>query len=51
MELLTIKELAIKLKLSISKIEKDMVKGLPHHKLGKSIRFDLDKVLEWYKKG
>lgn len=48
--LLNKKQLAQKLSLSISMIDKLMAQGLPHYKLGKSVRFDLNDVAEFLKR-
>ena len=44
------KEIAQKTGMSITSIDRLMTKGLPYYKLGKSVRFEYDKVLEWIKK-
>jgi len=44
------KELANKINMSIASIDRFMTKGLPYYKLGKSVRFEYDEVLEWIKK-
>jgi excisionase family DNA binding protein len=48
-ELLTKDELAKALKISVSKINQDLPKGLPHIKVGSNVRFEYDKVIEYYK--
>lgn len=40
------KDLAQKLSLSIPMIDKLMAKGLPHYKIGKSVRFNYSEVME-----
>ena len=46
--LLTKKELATELKISIPSIDNYMKKGLPYLKVGeRSVRFELDKVMRW----
>lgn len=47
-KLLTKIELAEKLNISVSKINNDIKKGLPYIKLGKSVRFELEKVRKYY---
>jgi excisionase family DNA binding protein len=49
-KMLTKKELAAKLKLSIPTIDRLMKKGMPFFKIGKSVRFDEEIVNEWLKK-
>lgn len=46
-ELLTIKEIMKKLKLSKPTIYKLMDQGLPYKKIGNQLRFDADAVQEW----
>ena len=46
---ITKKELSIIMSLSTPKIDKDMKKGLPFHKFGRSVRFIEDEVMAWYK--
>lgn len=46
--MLTKKQLAEELQIGINTIDRNMKKGLPYRKLGKSVRFELDKVLDWY---
>jgi len=46
--LLTKKELAKTLNISVSKIDYDIKRGLPFVKLGKSIRFQLEQVKKYY---
>ena len=47
MNLLTKKEIATILCVSVSMIDKLMKTGLPYIKLGKSVRFELEKVKLW----
>ena len=49
-ELLNVAQLADTLKVSTSKIYKDISLGLPHYKVGSKLRFYLDEVLDYYKK-
>ena len=46
---ITKKELSTITSLSTQKLDKDMKKGLPFHKFGKSVRFIEEEVIEWYK--
>ena len=50
-EILTRKELAARLKMSLRGIDLLQSKGLPHFKLGKPSRFIFEDVLEWLKAG
>ena len=45
--LLTKKDVATLLNLSVSMINKLMTKGLPYIKIGKSVRFNEESVLNW----
>jgi excisionase family DNA binding protein len=47
--MLTKKELAAKMKLSIPTIDRLMKKGMPFFKIGKSVRFEEEEVLKWLK--
>jgi hypothetical protein len=47
--LLTKDELAEVLKISVSKINQDLPKGLPHIKIGSNVRFELVEVINYYK--
>ena len=47
--LYTKKELANKLKVSLSTINNLIKKGVPHIKMEKAVRFDFDEVLKWIK--
>lgn len=47
--MLTKKELCKELGISPTTIDRHMAIGLPKRKLGKSLRFELSDVLEWYK--
>jgi excisionase family DNA binding protein len=49
-EYLTLKELSEKIKMSRSTIDKWRGEGLPFIKMGRSIRFDEDAVMEWIRK-
>ena len=49
MEFIDKKELSKKLKVSISTIDRLMAKGMPIIKIGKTVRFNFDDVLEWLK--
>jgi excisionase family DNA binding protein len=46
--LLTKKELAKALNISVSKIDYDIKLGLPFVKMGKSIRFQIEEVKKYY---
>ena len=48
-QLLTTRELAKKLAVSERHIFNLLKKGLPHFKIEKCLRFDLQEVLEWLK--
>jgi len=43
----TKKEIAETLKLSIPTIDRLMKKGMPYYKIGRSVRFKEEEVLEW----
>lgn len=43
------KDLAARLSISVSMVNKLLAKGMPHIKIGKSVRFDYDEVLTWIK--
>lgn len=43
------KELAEALSISVSMVDKLLTQGLPHYKIGKSVRFELQEVKEWLK--
>ena len=43
------KELAQKLSISVSMVNKLLTQGMPRIKIGKSVRFDYDEVLKWIK--
>lgn len=47
--MLTKQQLAKQLNVSVSMIDKLMKKGMPYLKIGKAVRFDLEKVLVWIK--
>lgn len=47
--LITKKELATQLNVSISTINNKMKNGMPYVKIGKSVRFDLDDVIKYLK--
>lgn len=49
--MLTRKELANELKCTERTIDNMMKKGIPHYKIDKIVRFKLDEVLAWMKKG
>lgn len=49
-EYLTVEEVANILKVSKSKIYKDVLNGLPHYKVGSKLRFVIEEVSEYYKK-
>ena len=49
MELMKKKDVADMLGCSVRKVEEDMKKGLPFHKVGKLVRFKKDEVLKYYK--
>ena len=40
-------ELAEKLNISVPMVDKLMREGMPRFKIGKSVRFDYEEVLEW----
>lgn len=46
-EFLTVEELSKMLKISRSTIDRWRKEGLPHIKIGNSIRFDKAEVLQW----
>ena len=48
--MLTKKELAAISKFSLAQIDRLMLKGLPYMKIGKSVRFDEKKAMEWFEK-
>jgi len=43
------KELAASLKISVMTVNRLLVKGLPHIKVGGQVRFVYDEVIEWFK--
>ena len=43
------KELAEFFKVSLGTIDNFMRDGMPYMKIGKSVRFDKEKVIEWFK--
>ncbi len=47
--MITKKELANKLNVSLSTIDRLMVNGVPFVKIGKSVRFEYEAVVEWIK--
>lgn len=47
--MLTKEELAEELKVSIPTIDRQMKIGMPHIKIGKAVRFELDEVVKWLK--
>ncbi len=47
--MLTKKELAEELKISIPTIDRQLKLGMPHVKIGKAIRFELEEVIKWLK--
>lgn len=47
--LLTKKELAKNLKISLRTVDRLMTSGIPYIKIGKSVRFDFEAVMEWFK--
>ena len=49
--MLTKKEIADHYKVSIPTIDRLMKEGLPFTKIGKSVRFNLETVEDWLKKG
>lgn len=49
-KMITKKELCKELGISPTTVDRHMAMGLPKVKLGKSLRFELFEVLEWYKK-
>lgn len=48
--LLTKKELAEVLKISEVSVNRYLTQGMPHIKVGRNVRFQLEEVLEWFKK-
>lgn len=49
--MITKKELAKKLKVSVTTIDRRVEKGMPHYKIGRLIRFDFEEVKQWIKGG
>ena len=47
--MLTKKELADQLKISIPTIDRQLKLGMPCIKIGKAVRFELDEVIKWLK--
>ena len=47
--MLTKKELCKELGISPTTVDRHMAIGMPKVKLGKSLRFDLESVLKWYR--
>lgn len=47
--MLTKKELAEELKISIPTIDRQLKLGMPCVKIGKAVRFELDEVVKWLK--
>jgi excisionase family DNA binding protein len=45
--MLTKKELAAKLKVHENTIDRRVKEGMPHIKVGKAVRFDIDEVMAW----
>lgn len=45
------KELAKELSISVSMVDKLLAQGMPHLKIGKSVRFELQEVKDWLKRG
>lgn len=45
--MLTKKQLAIELNLSVPTIDRLMKEGMPYYKIMKSVRFDIDAVKDW----
>lgn len=43
------KELAKELAISLSMVDKLLAQGMPHLKIGKSVRFELQEVYNWIK--
>lgn len=48
-ELLTSQELAEKLKVHLQTVYLYVKDGMPHIRLGRTLRFDFDAVVEWFK--
>lgn len=44
------KELAKELSISVSMVDKLLAQGMPHLKIGKSVRFELTEVMNWIKR-
>ena len=47
--MLTKKELAEELKISIPTIDRQLKLGMPHVKIGKAVRFEKEEVIRWLK--
>ena len=47
--MLTKKELADELRISIPTIDRQLKLGMPHVNIGKAVRFELDEVVKWLK--
>lgn len=47
--MLTKKELAEELRISIPTIDRQLKLGMPHVNIGKAVRFELDEVVKWLK--
>ena len=45
----TKKEIAEYFSVSVTTIDNRMKKGLPYIKIGKSVRFDIEEVINWFK--
>ena len=43
-------ELAKELAISISMVDKLLAQGMPHFKIGKAVRFELQEVKDWLKR-
>lgn len=46
--MLSKKQLAEELNISVPTVDRNMKRGMPFMKLGKSVRFDLEAVVKWY---
>lgn len=49
--LITKSELAKRLSVCSRTVDRMLVKGMPHVKIGTAVRFDYDEVIAWLKKG
>jgi excisionase family DNA binding protein len=47
--MITKKELAEELKISLPTIDRQLKLGMPHINIGKAVRFELEEVIKWLK--